>query len=87
MMSFKACLAFVPAWAFFWAGDLASRLIAYFGHDSERLFSLYNWCMTVSMFFNDWGGLDVWTSNGSDDYEDAVGATLLPEFEDDQPEE
>jgi len=59
MERFKKVAAFIPAWGFYILGDLVSRPI----HWSDMfgfLLPYYGAFMDWSVFFNDWGGLDVW---------------------------
>lgn len=53
----KKVVAYIPAWGFYWLGDLVAKSLHY---KMEFLFPLYSILMTWSLFFNDWGGLDVW---------------------------
>jgi len=60
----KKIAAYMPAWGFYWLGDLVSKLLPY---KMEFLFPLYSIFMNWSLFFNDWGGLDVWVESKTED--------------------
>lgn len=49
--------AFIFGWSCFWIGDGIARLMNY---KMEFLFPLYSTFMGWSVFFNDWGDLDIW---------------------------
>ena len=55
----KKVAAYIPAWGFYWCGDIISRVMR-LHLILEFLFPLYSLFMGWSLFFNDWGELDVW---------------------------
>lgn len=58
----KKILAYLPAWGFFWLGHGVSLIIGWSEH-MEWLYPTYSLFMGWSVFFNDWGGLDVWVDS------------------------
>jgi len=55
----KKVVAYIPAWGFYWLGHWTS-LLMHWSKKMELFFPLYSLLMGWSVFFNDWGGLDVW---------------------------
>jgi len=51
--------AYLPAWGFFWLGHLISLLMNWSDH-FVFLYPVYSTLMCWSLFFNDWGKLNVW---------------------------
>jgi len=60
----KKIVAYVPAWGFFWLGHWTSLVI---NMGVEWIFPVYSTLMSWSLFFNDWGGLDVWVDSQPED--------------------
>ena len=54
----KYVAAYIPAWSFYLAGDIISRIINI--KVFEWLFPLYSMLMDWSLFFSDWGNIGVW---------------------------
>jgi hypothetical protein len=68
----KKVIAWLPAWALFWIGDLACRVLNRIPDWEARparviarwLYVVYNRCMLASCDLNDWAGLKIWTREG-----------------------
>lgn len=64
----KYYIAYVPTWLCYWLGDFTSILIKY---NMQFLLPVYGFFMGWSLFFNDWGGLDCWTTTTQEtEYDD-----------------
>lgn len=58
----KYIAAFVPAWGFYYVGDITSKIMNKWG--TEWLFPVYSVTMQWSLFFSDWGNVRVWLDAG-----------------------
>jgi len=58
----KKAIAYIPAWGFYWLGDLVSKPI-HWSDKMDFLYPVYSILMNWSLFFNDWGGLDIWVDH------------------------
>lgn len=60
----KKAIGWTLAWAFFWLGDLVSRVIDLFDPQTDWLCSACYWCynkpMLLSNRLQDWGGAGPW---------------------------
>lgn len=72
---------YIMSQTFYFLGDLASRPLNWDWANKEALsgtaewiahvnYSVYNWLMLKSVYFNDKGGLDIWSTNHENDEKD-----------------
>ena len=64
----KKIIAWLPAWAAYWTGDLVSRILNLFGNNETKiekimvkiLYPVYDSCMRYSLYLSDWADLGIW---------------------------